>query len=249
MDLRHTPRLYLAAPLEASATLTIGDNQAHYLLHVLRVKLEDDLRLFNGKDGEWHAIITTIGKRSLDVRLEKQTRAQKAEPEITLCCAPIKKAHFDYMLEKATELGVSHIQPILTSRTQVRDVNIERCTSMAIEAAEQSDRLTIPSIQKPVTLLELVTKWQPDCAMIVCAEWGDAIPIKEAFASQKLLSASKIAIVVGPEGGFSADELIKFKEIPHSLFTRLGPRILRADTAAIAALTCWQAMCGDWVAQ
>ncbi len=246
MDIQHAPRLYVINDLGQGLTLTIEANQAHYLQHVMRLKASDALRLFNGRDGEWAGVISEIKKRSVLVTLQKQLKPQKGEPDLWLCCAPIKKAHFDYMIEKATELGVARIKPVLTSRTQIREVNVERCTSIATEAAEQSERMNIPVIAKPVTLAELSTGWPQDRTLIVCAEFGQALPLKQAFQSPALQTASKVAIVTGPEGGFTEDELQKFHAIPNAVFVQLGPRILRADTAAISAISCWQAACGDW---
>jgi 16S rRNA (uracil1498-N3)-methyltransferase len=150
------------------------------------------------------------------------------------------------MLEKATELGVSVIHPVLTNRTQVRAVNLERCRTIVIEAAEQSERLQIPDVRKPQGLSELVKQWPVDRTMLVCAEWGEAMPIRAAFSLPSLKSVTKTGIIVGPEGGFTAEELAAIKKVPNVLFVRLGPRILRADTAAIAALSCWQGMLGGW---
>jgi len=244
MELRHTPRLYHEAALRQGLSVEPGTEQAHYLQHVLRVKIGDVMRLFNGRDGEWKATVAKLAKKSVTLTVHEQTRAPQAEPDLWLCAAPIKKAHFDYMIEKATELGVATIHPILTARTQIREVNVDRCRAIAIEAAEQSERLTIPDILKPVTLSDLVTNWPSTRQIIVCAEWGEATPIAHAFTN---LLSSQAAILTGPEGGFAADELEKLRMMSQAIFVRLGPRILRADTAALAALTCWQAQCGDWM--
>jgi 16S rRNA (uracil1498-N3)-methyltransferase len=246
MELRHTPRLYIDAALSQGQSIEPSAEQAHYLLHVLRVKAGEVIRLFNGRDGEWRSSVSGLTKKSVMLAVQEQIRAPQTEPDLWLCAAPIKKAHFDYMIEKATELGVAVIQPILTARTQIREVNVERCRAIAIEAAEQSDRLTIPEIRKPVTLADMAAKWPEARRLIVCAEWGDASPIGQALPTATLFPA---AIFTGPEGGLAADELEKLRALSQAIFVRLGPRILRADTAAIAALTCWQAMCGDWRAQ
>jgi 16S rRNA (uracil1498-N3)-methyltransferase len=243
MELRHTPRLFVDAGLGGGQTVEPSAAPAHYLRHVLRLKVGDIVRLFNGRDGEWKASVAALTKRSLTLALQEQTRAQQAEPDLWLCCAPIKKAHFDYMIEKATELGVAAIQPILTARTQIREVNAERCRVLAIEAAEQSERLTIPEIRKPVALAELAASWPAARRLIVCAEWGEAMPVGQALP---VAAASSAAILTGPEGGLAAEELATLRDLPQAVFIRLGPRILRADTAAIAAITCWQALCGDW---
>lgn len=242
---RHTPRLFIEAVLGPGQAVKVSSDQAHYLQNVMRMKAGDELRIFNGRDGEWLASIDAVSRRAVEITAGKQLRPQKPSPDLWLCCAPIKKAHFDYMIEKATELGAAVIQPILTSRTQVREVNIERCRAMAIEAAEQSERLDIPDIRKPVPLAELAASWPEDRTLIVCAEWGEALSAKEAFALPRVREFSRAAILTGPEGGLSAEELEALRK-PHAVFIRLGPRILRADTAAIAALTLWQGLCGDW---
>jgi 16S rRNA (uracil1498-N3)-methyltransferase len=143
---------------------------------------------------------------------------------------------------------VAVIQPILTARTQVREVNLERCHAIAREAAEQSERLGIPEIRHPLELGKLAASWAAGRAMIVCAEWGEAMPAQEAFTKAPLKTVSKAAIITGPEGGFDAEEMETLRRVSNSVFIRLGPRILRADTAAIAALSCWQSVCGDWAA-
>jgi 16S rRNA (uracil1498-N3)-methyltransferase len=247
MDLRHTQRLFVPENLAPQATLSVTPDQAHYLLNVLRLQDGDILRVFNGRHGEFRASIALTGKKKADIVLHEEIRPQTSDPDLWLCCAPIKKAHFDYMLEKATELGVSEIQPILTQRGQVRDVNGNRAYVLCREAAEQSDRLSVPAIGNPVSLSDLLSVFPKDRALVVCAEWGDATPIAKALRSPELAAFSKAAFVTGPEGGFAAEELDLLRKAPTAFFVRLGPRILRADTAAIAALTSWQALRGDWV--
>ena len=226
--------------------MAANEAQAHHLIHVLRVKSGDVLRLFNGREGEFRATVSSLGKRKLELSVHENLRPQSADPNLWLCAAPIKKTHFDFMLEKATELGVSEIQPILTQRTQIREMNADRVYALCREAAQQSDRLSIPSIGLPVALDDLIDVFPADRALIVCAEWGEARPIHEALTSSDLRAFSKAAIITGPEGGFAAEELEKLRAAKNGFFVRLGPRILRADTAAIAAMTCWQAVCGDW---
>jgi 16S rRNA (uracil1498-N3)-methyltransferase len=245
VDIRHSPRLYVDMPLHENAALALSDAQAHYLLHVLRARAGDSLRLFNGRDGEWAGTVSGISKRTVTITLSGKLRAAAPTPDLWLCCAPIKKAHFEYMIEKATELGVTVIQPLLTARTQIREVNVERCLSIATEAAEQSERLDIPAIRPSLSLTSFLAQASQDKHLIVCAEWGDAAPVSEAFSALPP-NAKAAAIVTGPEGGFAAEELDALRKVPHSVFVRLGPRILRADTAAIAALGCWQAIRGDW---
>ncbi|MDD4615533.1 MAG: 16S rRNA (uracil(1498)-N(3))-methyltransferase [Alphaproteobacteria bacterium] len=246
MDIRHTHRIFVSQRLEEGASVRVEEDLAHYLLHVLRLGNGDALRLFNGKDGEFKGSVERAGKNKALVHIGAQTRPQEAGVDVWLCCAPIKKAHFDYMIEKATELGVSEIQPILTQRTQVREVNGDRAWTLCKEAAEQSDRLDIPAVGNPVKLDDLIGVFPKDRALIVCAEWGEAAPIHKALHSEAIQKFEKAAIVTGPEGGFAAEELELLRKAPNTFFVRLGPRILRADTAAIAALACWQAIKGDW---
>lgn len=242
----HTlPRLFVETGLSAALPITLTTGQSHYLGIVLRLREGDSVRLFNGIDGEWLAEVVSRGdkKRPLELVLREQTRKQQEESKLYLVCAPIKKAHFDDMLMKGTELGVTRFQPILTARTQVREVNLERCRAIVTEAAEQSERLALPEIMPPVSLERLITSWPSAMLPIVCAEWGEALPVREALHGR---SEKQAAVITGPEGGFSADELSLLRSLPGAVAVRLGPRILRADTAALAALTCWQAFCGDW---
>ncbi len=246
VDLHQTPRLYMDTGLSTGQMVNPCAEHAHYLKNVMRLKSGDDLRVFNGRDGEWHAKITGEQKRSIDIKIHEQLKPQKTEPDLWLCCAPIKKAHFEYMIEKATELGASVIQPVLTARTQIRETNAERLRLIAVESAEQSERLSIPEIRAAVTLKELAAKWPKERLPIVCAEWGEAIPAHKALTQPQIKAAKKVAVIIGPEGGFAEDELALLRKLENAAFVRLGPRILRADTAAIAALSLWQAACGDW---
>jgi 16S rRNA (uracil1498-N3)-methyltransferase len=244
MELRHTHRLFMPAKLAQGSVVSATKDQAHHLFHVLRLKAGEIVRLFNGADGEFKAEITGADKKGVEMSVQEQIRPQTPEPDLWLCAAPIKKAHFDFMMEKAAELGVSEIQPILTQRTQVREINADRIYAICREAAEQSDRLSVPAIGLPVSLADLVDLFPKDRALIVCAEYGDAKPVHDALLNLK--NFTKAAIVTGPEGGFAQEELDMLRKAPNAHFVRLGPRILRADTAAIAALTCWQAIQGDW---
>ena len=246
MELRHTQRLFVTDKLAVGGAISASPDQAHYLQHVLRLQNGEILRVFNGSDGEFSGSVTIVGKNKVDIIIQKQTRPQSVEPDLWLCCAPIKKTHFDFMLEKATELGVSEIQPILTQHTQIREINVDRAYNICHEAAEQSDRLSVPAVGNPVSLSDLIDVFPKDRAMIVCAEWGDAVPVHEAFLSPEIRKFSKAAIVTGPEGGFTTEEFSLLRKAPNAFFVRLGPRILRADTAALAALACWQSIQGDW---
>ncbi|MDR3423632.1 MAG: 16S rRNA (uracil(1498)-N(3))-methyltransferase [Alphaproteobacteria bacterium] len=245
-NLRHTHRIFVPNPLAQGETLSANPDQTHHLLHVLRLKQGDVLRLFNGRDGEYRGGVAGADKKSVEITLHEQIRPQLAEPDLWLCCAPIKKAHFDTMLEKATELGVSEIQPILTHRTQIREINADRVYSLCREASEQSERLSVPAVGNPVSLQDMIDVFPKDRALIVCAEWGEADPVHKVLLSPALQNFPKAAILTGPEGGLAAEELGLLRNTPNAFFIRLGPRILRADTAAIAALACWQAVAGDW---
>ena len=205
-DINHTPRLFIESALQTGQPVSVSADQAHYVQHVMRMQYGDKLRLFNGRDGEWLGKIGKASKRTLEIEIGDQLKLQTPMPDLWLCCAPIKKAHFDFLIEKATELGVSEIRPILTNRAQVREVNVERVRALAIEAAEQSERLSIPDIHKPVTLKDLLAHWPNDRRLVVCAEWGDAVPVREAFT---LFAGknTKAGIVTGPEGGFEKSEL------------------------------------------
>jgi len=248
-NIRHTHRIFVPTPLGEGATIATSAEQSHYLQNVLRMKSGDELRLFNGADGEYLGLAERFEKKSVHITLSKQLRAQQEEPKLYLYCAPIKKNHFDYMVEKATELGVCAITPVITQRTQIREVNTERMQSICIEAAEQSERLNVPRACPPVTIAELIKNFPDDRALIVCAETGEAEHILHALDSEHAQSFDKAAILTGPEGGFAEEELEALKKHPNAIFVRLGARILRADTAAIAALSCWQAHSGDWYSQ
>ncbi len=246
-----TPRLYVNDGLESAQHIVLSQEQTHYIAHVLRLGEGETVRVFNGRDGEWCAETMANEKikkkQSLTLCLREMLRPQIFEKPLFLFCAPIKKAHFDFMIAKATELGVTHIQPILTARTQIRDVNPERCRAIAIEASEQSERMSVPTIASPITIEKIKLFWPQDTLPVVCAEWGNALPVSKAFLNPGLKSHQQAAVITGPEGGFAADELPALTALPNAQVVRLGPRILRADTAALAALTCWQALCGDWL--
>ncbi len=245
-DVLKTPRLHVQDALGAGGHVALSPEQSHYILHVMRLKTGDVVRLFNGRDGEWRAEAGVNKKRAVDVMVNERLKPQKTEPNLRLCCAPLKRAHFDFMIMKATELGVARIQPVLTARAQIREVNVGRCLSIAIEAAEQSERLNVPEIKVPLTLDFLIKNWPRERLPIVCAEFGEATPIAQALQQPDIKAFSQAAVVTGPEGGFAPEELERLRQMPHALPVRLGPRILRADTAALAALACWQAHGGDW---
>lgn len=236
-------RLYVEAGLMEGARIEATPAQAHYLLHVMRGRAGERLSLFNGRDGEWLARIAEVRKRGCVFLCERQARPQDNTPDIWLCFAPIKKTPADYVAQKATELGVSILQPVVTRRTIVLRVNLERLRANAIEAAEQSDRLTVPVVREPMLLEKLLAHWPAERRLLFCDEAGEAPPIAEALPAA---GAGPWAVLTGPEGGFDPAERDVIRKHPFAIPVSLGPRILRADTAALAALSVWQALCGDW---
>jgi 16S rRNA (uracil1498-N3)-methyltransferase len=236
-------RLFVEAELAAGLRVAPDDGQAHYLLHVMRAKLGDSVLLFNGRDGEWRARIAEIGKRSCVLECVAQTAPQCEVPDIWLVFAPVKKTPADYLTQKAAELGVRRLQPVTTRRTVVARVNLERMRANAIEAAEQSGRLSVPEIAEPATLARLLATWPTDRRLLFCDEHGDAPSIAELLRDA---SVGRWAVLTGPEGGFDPEERAMLRALPFVIPVSLGQRILRADTAALAALAIWQALCGDW---
>ncbi len=246
----HTwPRLYVQSSLGLGQELELGPEQSHYLTQVMRLREGESVRLFNGNDGEWRATLRQLPKgkkKGAILHLENQLREQTPEPDLWLCAAPIKRNGFDLVIMKATELGASVIQPVLTARTQMREMNHERFKVIATEAAEQSERLSVPEVREPLPLDDLLVNWPLQRFVLLCAEHGEAQPIAQALSSGLARARRSAAIFTGPEGGYTTEELEKIKALPESSAARLGPRILKADTAAIVALACWQALCGDW---
>ena len=236
-------RLYVEAALAGGGRVEPSEGQTHYLLHVMRAKAGDKVRLFNGKDGEWLARIADVKKRSCTLVCERPLAAQSEAPDIWLASAPIKKTPADYVVQKATERGASRLMPVFTRRTIVTRVNLERMRANAIEAAEQSDRLSIPAIAEPQALQALLSDWPRERTLIYCDEAGSAAPIADAL---RAIPTGACAILTGPEGGFEPAERDAIRALPGVVAVSLGPRILRADTAALAALAVWQSLKGDW---
>jgi 16S rRNA (uracil1498-N3)-methyltransferase len=240
-------RLFVEAGLGAGVEALLDEAQAHYLRNVMRRADGAPLSLFNGRDGEWKATLSLRGKKAAVALVGEQTRTQAAEPDLWLCFAPVKRARIDYIAEKATELGVSVLQPIVTQHTAVERVNVERLRANAIEAAEQTERLSVPEVRAPVDLARLLDTWPSGRRLLMCDETGSGPPIADVLAGLDAASrAVPWAIVVGPEGGFASAELAALRRIKDVTAVGLGPRILRADTAALAALAVWQALVGDW---
>jgi 16S rRNA (uracil1498-N3)-methyltransferase len=240
-------RLFVEADLSEGAEAPLNEAQVHYLRHVVRRTDGARLLLFNGRDGEWEATLSSRGKKAAVAQVGSRRRAQTVEPDLWLCFAPIKRARIDYIAEKATELGVAVLQPVLTQHTVVERVNVERLQANALEAAEQTERLSVPRVRPPVELGRLLDEWPTYRRLLMCDETGGGPPIAEALAAlDRSARAAPWAILIGPEGGFAESELAALRRMKDVTSVGLGPRILRADTAALAALACWQAMLGDW---
>ena len=240
-------RLFVDHPFSSGQSVSLSEAQAHYVMNVLRMGLGDLVYLFNGCDGEWRCVIDRITRRRCSVTLEEQVTIQKSEPDLWLIFAPIKRARIDFVAAKATELGVSALIPVFTEFTDVTRVNTQRLRSNAIEAAEQCGRLSVPEVDESIKLTAVLADWPLDRQLLYCDETGSGIAINEFLAKQKATGQSKpTAILIGPEGGFSRSELDLLKERTNFTAIDLGPRILRADTAAIAVLSCWQSVLGDW---
>lgn len=236
-------RLFVAADLGEGVTLTLDEGQTHYLLHVLRASAGNLVSLFNGRDGEWVSEITATAKRGVSVTCRRQTRPQAGAPDVWLAFAPVKKTPSDYLVQKATELGVSVLLPVFTRRTIVSRINEERMAANAIEAAEQSDRLSVPEIRTGIGFDKLLASWPAERRLLFCDEGGDAKAMTQAARESR---GGPAAILTGPEGGFDPAERAALRAMPFVTPVTLGPRILRADTAALAALALWQAVAGDW---
>lgn len=242
---RPRTRLHVAAGLAAGARVLLTPPQAHYLANVLRLAAGDAVCLFNGRDGEWRARLGPIKRGAGDAVAETMLRPQAAEPDLWLLFAPLKKARTDYLAEKATELGVARLWPVFTRRTNAERVNLDRLRATAVEAAEQSERLTVPELREPAALAEALADWPAGRRLLVCDETGGGEPVATALAREEARGPAW-AVLIGPEGGFARDELDGLRKLPFVTPVGLGPRILRADTAALAALACLQALAGDW---
>lgn len=241
------PRLYVAEHLQKGVRFAADDRAGHYLLNVLRRGSGDPLLLFNGSDGEYRSRIAEAAKRRLVLEVLEQTRAQEAEPDLWLCFAPLKKDAVDFLVEKGTELGVARFQPVLTAHSASNRINQIRLTAVATEAAEQSERLTVPEVLEPISLEAMRIGWSQDRHLLICAEGGAAVPIAQALRdlTSDVSYSNKFAVLIGPEGGFQDDELDRLRKLPFVTAVGLGPRILRAETAALAALAAFQAILGD----
>lgn len=236
-------RLFVSAELAEGVAVALDHGQSHYLTSVMRRGVGDEVLLFNGRQGEWRAAIEVSGKRGVILRPLALQRAQDFGPDVELIIALVKRSRVETIVEKAAELGARKVRLVLTDRTNAERTRVDRLAAIAAEAAEQTGRLDVPEIFEPVKLGNLIDGWDPSRRLLFCDEAGDAKPVLDALAGQP---AGPWAILIGPEGGFSPVERERLRNLPYATPATLGPRILRADTAAISALTLWQAAQGDW---
>ncbi len=237
-------RLYIDTDLAHGAEVALTREQAHYLRNVMRRSAGDMLGLFNGRSGEWRGRIIDLGKQAGLVELREQLQPQSSVPDVWLLCAPIKRTRLEIIAEKAAELGVREIHPVITDYTHAPRVNVDRLAAITIEAAEQCGLVSIPKMQAPEKLHAVLDNWPAGRQILFCDESGAGSSALSRLQAATL--GTPWAVLTGPEGGFSPAERERLHAMPQSLAVSLGPRILRADTAAIAALTLWQSVCGDW---
>ncbi|MCT2398252.1 16S rRNA (uracil(1498)-N(3))-methyltransferase [Novosphingobium mangrovi (ex Huang et al. 2023)] len=238
---RSAPRLFVPGPLAAGAAVAIEGGQAHYLAKVMRVAPGDAVVLCDDMTGEWAAAVVSAGKRDVVLELREQLRAREDVPDFWLCAALLKKPNFDLVLEKATELGVRRIQPMVTRRCVADKLNPERARTIVTEAAEQCARTALPELAPATRLDTLLRDWPQDRALFFADEQGGE-PAAAAFAAH----AGPAALLVGPEGGFDDGERAAIRAHPQARAITLGPRILRGETAGIAGCALWMATAGDW---
>jgi 16S rRNA (uracil1498-N3)-methyltransferase len=238
---RSAPRLFVETPL-APGPLRIDGPQAHYLLAVMRAKPGDAVKLFDDATGEWLGVVASVGKRDLTLDVTERLREREPVPDLWLCAAPLKKGRIDWVAEKACELGVARLKPVTTRRAVVDRLNLDRLRAHMIEAAEQCGRTALPALDAPVTLPALLRDWPVERALFFADEQGGT-PVAEAMRARP----GAAAVLIGPEGGFDDAERAAIRALPQAVPIALGPRILRADTAAAAAVAVWMATAGDWV--
>ena len=240
--MKTTPRLHLDAELGPQCEIALAREQAHYLTGVLRLGPGDPVAVFNARDGEWLSRLANVTKKGASLVCERQLSAVTPPPDIDYCFAPLKHARLDYVVQKATELGARRLRPVITQRTIAERVNMERMRANVIEAAEQCNLVFVPEVLEPVKLGQLLKDWERDRALVYCDETAAIANPLKALGSLALPAG----VLIGPEGGFTAEEKLLLTSLPFVTAISLGPRIMRADTAAIAALTLLQAARGDW---
>jgi 16S rRNA (uracil1498-N3)-methyltransferase len=240
-------RLYVDAVLAPGAHIDLDRQQANYLCNVLRLPDGAELLIFNGRDGEWRAALTDAGRKSASLKILAMTRPQEGACDLHYIFAPLKHARLDYMVQKAVEMGASLLQPVQTQHTQPVRLNLERMRANIIEAAEQCGIIAVPRAADPIGLDKLLDSWEPERRLIFCDEDAPINdPVAALRAAQEGLGANpSLAVLIGPEGGFDSRERGRLIALPQSIRLSLGPRILRADTAAVAALSLVQAVLGD----
>jgi 16S rRNA (uracil1498-N3)-methyltransferase len=237
-------RLFVSDALAPNETIALGVEQSHFLVNVMRLKSGDPLTVFNGADGEWEAKIDFMGKRETRLLIGDMLRDQRPTADLDLIAALVKRSRLETIVEKATELGARRIRLVITERTNADHTNIARLRSIAIEAAEQCGRLDVPDISEPAKLAPVLSDWDDGRRLMFCDEAGDAPPAARALAAAE---AGPWAILIGPEGGFSSAERSQIRSLRSTTPVSLGPRILRADSAAIAAMALWQSLLGEWL--
>jgi 16S rRNA (uracil1498-N3)-methyltransferase len=235
-------RLHVPQPLSPDAAVAPTLDQSRYLTQVMRLRIGDGLLVFNGVDGEWRCVIAEVLKKGVVLRAEEQVRPQSTGPDLELLISVVKKSALEFAVEKAVELGVRRIRLVVSHRTQTQHVRMDRLDAIAIEAAEQTGRVDVPMVDEPVKLADLLEGWEDGRRLMFCDETGGA----PAMTALQAAGQDPWAILIGPEGGFSPEERDRLRALPFTTAVSLGPRILRADTAAVAALTLWQAAVGDW---
>ena len=236
-------RLHVEADLAAGAEIALTREQSNYLLNVLRLETGGQILVFNGRDGEWRAALRRMGRRDAALDVVGRRRTQSGGPDLHYLFAPLKRSRLDYMVQKAVEMGASRLQPVLTRHTVAERVNLERMRANVIEAAEQCGILRVSEVAEPVPLQRLLAGWEPGRRLVFCDEGA---PIGDPVRALSAVRPGPIAVLIGPEGGFAREERAALLALPAVTRLSLGPRIMRADTAAVAALALVNAVLGDW---
>jgi len=237
------PRLYQSSVLFTGQSLTLGTQQTHYLRHVLRCTVGYRLTVFNEREGEWSATITSLAKTGINITIGEQVCSAVLCPEVVLVFALLKHDPLTFLAEKATELGVRRLCPVTTERCNISRLNSDRLLSTLVDATQQCERFDVPELSPLMALDKALAAWDPETPLFVCQERGQAMPIGKAL--QSLAPHAAAGFAVGPEGGFSSQEMERLQQIPFVRFISLGSRILRAETAALMALACYQALVGE----
>jgi len=241
-----SPRLFVDAAIGPAARIALDKAQTNYLVNVLRLKPGATILIFNGRDGEWKAQIEAEGRRAVTLVASTCARPQPPQTDLHYLFAPLKHARLDYMVQKAVELGASVLQPVITQHTVAERVNLARMRANVIEAAEQCGILALPTVQEPLSFAKMIAEWDPGRRLVFCDEAAEVADPIAALTGAAAAKNPPMAVLIGPEGGFAEHERAALLRLPNSVTLSLGPRILRADTAAVAALTLAQAVLGNW---